>query len=230
MTCPSSCAEAPADPAAWIASIRAEHQREGMEQVRRHRAEVRQRRLEKALGRAGIPPRFRHKRWDNWRTEHDWQQRALQTCQRYAQRFDQVREQGTSLVMLGEPGSGKTHLACAIAQGVIEQGYTAVFTGMGQLLRALRDSYREDTTESSAVARFTDPDLLVLDEIGIAIGKEATRHAQLLDVINARYEAMKPTVLMGNMERHEMQAYLGDRIWRRITDDDAPVLALGGQS
>jgi DNA replication protein DnaC len=64
----------------------------------------------------------------------------------------------------------------------------------------------------------TSPDLLVLDEVGVAIGNELTRRAMLFDVLNTRYGQMRPTVLIGNLTAAEMEAYLGERIMERLMD------------
>lgn len=220
--------ESAEDLQAFYRRMRAEHQAEAARQVTEQRQAARQRRIERSIGRAGIPVRFQHKRFDSWRAETEWQQRAAHVARRYADNFGQVLEQGTCLVLVGKPGSGKTHLACAVAQEVIETGHTAMFTSLGRLLRTIRDSYHDDAGEAGALRQFIEPDLLILDEIGVAIGRAETRQAQLMDVINARYEAVRPTILMGNLTAEEMREHLGDRIWRRITDDGAPVLALGG--
>lgn len=220
-------AESGEDPRAVYARIRAEHQEEAAQLASQAQQRARQQRIDRQMGRAGIPVRFQDKRFDDWRIDQPWQQRAVQVARRYAENFGQVLSQGTCLVMVGQPGSGKTHLACAIGQTVIESGHTALFTTLGDLLRTIRDSYDADAGERDTLRQFVEPDLLILDEIGVAIGRSETRQAQLLDVINARYEAVRPTVLMGNLTADEMRAHLGDRIWRRITDDAAPILAFG---
>jgi len=193
--------------------------------ARDNRERYRRKRLEEQFGHAGIPPRFHERGFDNYRAVSTEQYRVLQTCKAYAERFDEAQKLGSSLILIGRPGTGKTHLACAIARVVIEHGHSALFTSVAEMLRQTRDSFRGEETEQKILQRFTEPDLLILDEVGIGIGREETRHAIIMDVINRRYEHLRPTILMGNLSTQEMQAYLGERVWRRISEDGAGVLA-----
>ena len=67
--------------------------------------------LERALGRAGIPARFAGRDFACYRAETRDQQRALAISQAYAERFAGVRARGACLVLVGGPGTGKTHPA-----------------------------------------------------------------------------------------------------------------------
>jgi len=71
--------------------------------------------LERKLGRASIPPRFAVKSFDDYKSDTKEQQRALRMCKDYADNFEQYRKAGTSILLLGDVGTGKTHLAASIA-------------------------------------------------------------------------------------------------------------------
>jgi DNA replication protein DnaC len=87
-------------------------------------------------------------------------------------------------------------------------------------LRLIRDTYspRAQRSESEAFALLTAPDLLVLDEVGVAIGNDAKRHALLFDVLDTRYAEMRPSILIGNLTVPEMEAYLGERVMDRLLE------------
>ena len=84
----------------------------------------------------------------------------------------------------------------------------------------MRDAFspRGQRSETEALALLTAVDLLVLDEVGVAIGNAVTRRAMLFDVLNARYGEMHPTILIGNLTAAEMEAYLGERIMDRLLE------------
>ena len=50
------------------------------------------------------------------------------------------------------------------------------------------------------VAGFIRPDLLILDEVGVQFGSE-TEKMILFEIINGRYEQLKPTIVISNLAR-----------------------------
>ncbi len=176
--------------------------------------------LEQAVGRCGIPRRFLDRTFDGYAVRTPEQRQALDLCRSYAQRFAQVRVRGSCLLLVGGPGTGKTHLACAILTEVIRAGHTGFFMPVSAALRMIRDAYspRAQRSETESFALLTAPDLLVLDEVGVAIGNESKRRAMLFDVLNTRYAEMRPTILIGNLTATEMEAYLGERIIDRLLE------------
>jgi DNA replication protein DnaC len=103
---------------------------------------------------------------------------------------------------------------------VIRAGHTGLFLSVSGALGIIRDAYspRGQRTEIEALALLTAVDLLVLDEVGVAIGHPATRRAMLFDVLNERCGEMRPTILIGNLTATELEAYLGERIMERLMD------------
>ncbi|EXJ13881.1 ATP-binding protein [Imhoffiella purpurea] len=189
-------------------------------ELARERAIHRQRRLELALGRSGIPRRFLGRDFDGYQAKLPDQRHALETCRRYADGFARVLDGGYSLVLAGNPGTGKTHLACAVLAAVIRSGHTGLFITISEALRMIRATYspRAERTEEEAFAMLVQPNLLVLDEVGVSIGDGEKRRALLFDVINGRYAAQRPTILIGNLDVDGMKDYLGARIMDRVLE------------
>ena len=73
--------------------------------------------------------------------------------------------EGRSLVFLGKPGRGKTHLAVAIAYRAIQNGFEALFVTAAELIDELSAAFRKGRL-AEALARFTHPHVLVVDEVG----------------------------------------------------------------
>ena len=194
--------------------------RAAIAELGRERRAARQAAIERAVGRAGIPRRFLHHSFEDYAADSEAQLRALTLAREYAAGFASIRERGNCLLLVGGPGTGKTHLVCAILSQVIADGYSGLFLTVSEGLRLIRSTYAPSASQNEVQVfeTLTSPDLLVLDEVGVAIGNELTRRAMLFDVLNARYGQMRPTVLIGNLTAAEMEAYLGERIMERLMD------------
>jgi len=186
-----------------------------------------QAKTETILKRSAIPPRFVGKSFFNFDIgDILGRKRAMRICQRYADNFEQVLEKGICLVLTGRSGTGKTHLATAVLSQVIRAGSSGLFTNVSGMLSRIRSAYSpaNQISEQAALDHFTNVDLLVLDEVGISIGTKDKRIALMFDVINTRYEQLKPTIIIGNLTPGDMKEYLGIRIWDRLMDSEAPVV------
>ena len=124
--------------------------------------------LERAVGRSGVPRRFLDRTFENYLAATPGQHQALAVCRAYADGFEETRRRGGGLLLLGGPGTGKTHLACAILARVIHAGHTGLFLTVSAALRIIRDAFspRGQRSETEALALLTAVDLLVLDEVG----------------------------------------------------------------
>ncbi|VFR32492.1 DNA replication protein DnaC [plant metagenome] len=86
-------------------------------------------------------------------------------------------------------------------------------------MRSIKDTYRRDSkeNEADAIARLVEPDLLVLDEVGVQFGSE-TEKMYLFEIINGRYEALKPTIVISNLAKDALTEYLGERVVDRLRE------------
>jgi len=120
------------------------------------------------------------------------------------------------LVLLGDHGSGKTHLAAAIAHATVASGAAAMFVVVPDLLDHLRATF-SPTSRVGYDQRFEEVrtvPLLVLDDLGT---ETATPWAQekLFQLLNHRYVAQLPTVLTTSRALVEIHPRLRARMLDR---------------
>jgi DNA replication protein DnaC len=216
---------------------RTDHERAQSEQQRK------QEQLEKRLGQACIPARFRDFSFDSFlaiaRSEKSVTNCA--TLRSYSNRWRSMRERGISVLLVGGTGTGKSGLACSVANAIIsDHAATALFLTAYGAVRHMRDTWgRRGKTEREALDDLLTPDLLILDEVGASVGTESET-ASLFEVINGRYGERKPTILIANLPMDDYQVagntrpglrtYLGPRIVDRFRDDGSFTLAFDSQS
>lgn len=173
--------------------------------------------IRNALKQAAIPPRFLGRTLESYRAELPEQKQALAIAKEYADSFDDAVKSGRCLMFCGKPGTGKTHLATGIAQQIINNGYTAAFTRVMDAIRKIRDTYGTKESESAAIKSFTVPDLLILDEVGMQRGTDDEK-VLLFEIINARYEAMRPMILISNLALSGIKQFVGERAFDRLRE------------
>ena len=124
------------------------------------------------------------------------------------------------LVITGPHGSGKTHLAAAIANRCIETGKAVFFVHAPDLLDHLRAGFAPtaETSYTDLFKQVTNTSLLVLDGLGT---QSSTPWAQekLRQIINHRYNAELPTIVTTAIGLDEIDPYIRSRL-------EAPGLAL----
>ena len=140
-----------------------------------------------------------------------------------------------NLIMVGQSGMGKSHLIQALGMRACAKEFTVRYATSATLLQDLNAALA-DHTLPRALRRFTNPDLLLIDEFGLDRTEriESPQAASLLyKVVDARYRKAS-TVLVTNIDFDAWSSYLGDpplsmALLDRLVDH-AIVLKMKGRS
>ncbi len=139
--------------------------------------------------------------------------------------------QRRNVLVCGQTGVGKTHVAQALAHEAARQGFEVLYTTADQLLRHLHAG-RADGTAEQRLQRYLAPALLVIDDFGLK-PLPPTGPVDLYDVINGRYERGS-IVLTSNRAPEEWPELFGDPLLANAGLDRlghrATVLPITGRS
>lgn len=195
-------------------------------------AERQRKQKQKALHDAAlVPDRYWLASLRSYEAKTTGQKNILKKLTEYAEKWPLRRQYGTSLMLLGLPGTGKTHLACSLIFEVTQQMGSARFTTVADFSRAIRATYSPAAKENEqdVLDRFTNYGFLVIDEVGSSSGSDHEKQA-LFDLINRRYNAVAPTMLLSNLSLEEVREFLGERIMDRLREGGGKVFVLDWES
>lgn len=174
-----------------------------------------------------IPRRFASKTLDNYSANSAKQRKVADLCRNYVSHFEMVKDQGTSMVFCGKPGTGKTHLAYAIVNVLQAIRVTAVVRTAADMTSEVKEAYKSDhsdVTPTTVAEKFAHFDLLVIDEVGVQVSSDAEKRI-FFNIINKRYENMLPTILISNLALKELTEFVGERVVDRMRENRGVVFA-----
>lgn len=173
---------------------------------------------------SGVPERYWGESLETYRTSNEMQTRAQQNARAFL--YAIKRGEFKSYVMIGNAGTGKTHLACGILREYGHGLYRTAPDIVEELRRA--KSFTADETEAKIINHYGHTALLIIDEIGRGINATDEKY-MIYQVLNARYNTRKPTVLISNHKKSEFLQYIGVAAADRLVES-AELTEMNGES
>ena len=175
-----------------------------------------------------VPAQYSRATLENFATPSPLLTAKLKLARRYVEEWPARRsnERFPQLVIFfGETGTGKTHLAYAMARAVAQGNECEpTVVSFATVIRELRSTWRRnagDAHEAQVLQRYHSAPLLVLDEISShALYGEPWQH--LYDVVAPREADLRPTILITNEREGAMETLLGPAISSRVARYGGP--------
>lgn len=168
---------------------------------------------------------------DWYKSSEDDYKRAVHnynTALAFAENFS--KDKGANLLLIGNTGTGKTHISTAIAQRVISGGFDVLYDTAQNIIGAFaddqfRDRYRQPEPEAD---KYLECDLLILDDLGAEYTNQLTVSC-LYNLINTRQNKGLSTIISTNLSAKELAGKYEGRIYSRIVGSDYTVLFFTGK-
>jgi len=137
--------------------------------------------------------------------------------------IDQIKKRD-GLYIWGLSGVGKTHIVCAIANFLMEDGYEVLFYNTGDLLEKIREDYKAEENNREDIFRtlMDFKGILILDDIGASKTTEWVVERLYL-ILNRKYEDMIPIIFTSNCDLKSLSEQVGERVTSRIAGMTAKI-------
>lgn len=155
---------------------------------------------------------------------------AAEIARNFVKNWDAMRDRNVGLMFSGEPGTGKTFYAAAIANALIDMSIPSMIATVPSLATAMAADFEAKKPE--ILAQVNSVDLLVLDDVGIE-RRTSYMAERLFEIVDARYRSGKPLIVTTNLGLTEIRDTKSNpleyrRVFDRILELCQPVVVQGG--
>lgn len=171
---------------------------------------------------------FPERQMQEWTFDNDdgANEKLTNMAKRYVAHFDNFCKDGKGLLLYGGVGTGKTYLACMIANALLDKGYPVLVTNFSRVLNTLQSNFDHKQDYLDSLNRYS---LLVIDDLGVERGTEFAKE-QVYNVIDNRCLSGLPMIITTNLSVKKLanETEIGyKRIYDRIIEKCYPVEVAG---
>ena len=158
--------------------------------------------------------------------ERSRMEKNLEAAREYVESFAKSRG---NLLLIGNTGTGKTHISTAIAREIISRGYDVIYDSAQNILADFDDDqFRRRYDEEPKGTKYLECDLLIIDDLGTEFSTQFSLSC-LYNLLNTRQNRGLATVISTNLSPEELARKYEDRIYSRIIGRDTKILAFVGK-
>lgn len=188
--------------------------------------------LQKMRGKAKyfsrIPEDVKDAKLNDYKAVTDTQKKAKNQAVDFVTQFDKKK----SLILSGDPGIGKTHIAVAVANALAKDN-SVLFLKSTNLLDLIKESYSNDSySEMDVMELCRDVDLLVIDDLGAEYSKPGDSESWASDIIYKAIDSRldKSLIITTNYSESLLEqkyGFNGKRITSRMSDNATKIRMVG---
>jgi DNA replication protein DnaC len=156
--------------------------------------ERKKRYMEALIKSSGIKERFKTRTFKTFK-KNAGSSNAYSKAYLYATTFEYGK--GRGLFFTGSHGTGKTHLAAAIANHLLDKKHQVIFRSSTDLLDDIKRTYQDSANTFSVIDLFKSADLLIIDDFGKELPTDWAL-TLLYSIIDSRYECNLPIIITTN--------------------------------
>lgn len=165
--------------------------------------------------------------FENYQGEEN---QSLIIAKNFVEDYEKMKKENIGLLFYGSVGSGKTYLACSIANSLIEQYQISVkIRNFAQIINELQKS-SFDFDKNAYIESLVNTSVLILDDLGIERDTSYAKE-QVYNIVNSRYLKQKTTIFTTNLSYDTIQnckdSVEYQRIYSRIIEMCIPVMVVG---
>lgn len=173
---------------------------------------------------SNLGERFSNRTFGNFDPRKD--QNAFNICRSYANDTEIFNKKRNGLILMGGVGSGKTHLAAAVSNTLIDRGIPVLFGTYSEQLEKIREEF-DKTGQKKHLSMMKNTPMLVLDDLGKE-RKNAWTQQILFDVVNYRYEHLLPIIITTNFDADGLANHCESAVWSRLYEMSSAIRTAGG--
>ena len=196
-----------------------------------------QRRIEKIKRASLLGDKYKDVSFDNTETEHNPNfKMTYQRCKKYCEVAHKVLDKGIGIYLFGNKGTGKSRLTACMANELILNHYTVLYTNFSEISKYIRGTFNKTTeTEYEFLERLTKIDFLFIDDFGTELvsknDQDLWLQEKVFEVVNKRYNNNKPIIFTSNYSLRELieERGVADKTIDRI-NEMCEIMKLEGSS
>lgn len=159
------------------------------------------------------------KRFENAIVESDEEKEYKQSFERFCKNFELIKKKGLGIIMIGNPGTGKTYYTTCILNALISK-YLVYKTSLSSLLDEIKETYKNGVeNEDFIFEKLLEAELIIFDDLGNEFlsdwGKE-----KMFSIFNFIYEKNKSLIINTNLDSKQLSNFFNingsDKLLDRI--------------